>query len=158
VSTSLINSFGVSFSWDWVCRRIVEDSQEAIIFADREGIIRLWNMGSETMFGHPGAEAVGQPLDLIIPENLRGRHNEGYRKVMAAGVTRYDRELLAVPGLRKDGTRVSLEFSLTLIRSPEGEILGTAAIIRDVTARWERDKTLKQRLAALEAQIKLPTP
>ena len=70
---------------DWLCRRLVEDSPDAIIFADREGRIRLWNRGAEAMFGFPAAEALGRSLDLIIPENLRARHSEGYRRVMAGG-------------------------------------------------------------------------
>jgi PAS domain S-box-containing protein len=127
---------------------------DAIIFADREGRVRLWNAAAEAVFGYGAAEMLGQPLDLIIPANLRSRHNEGYRRVMATGTTRYARELLAVPGLRKDGTRISLEFTITLIRAPQGEVLGSAAIIRDVTAHWERDQALRRRLAVLEAGLK----
>ncbi len=141
-------------SHDWLCRRIVEDSRDAIIMADREGVIRLWNAGAAEMFGYPEAEALGRPLDLIIPENLRARHNEGYRRVMAAGASKYAKDLLAVPGLTKDGRRISLEFTITLILGEHGDILGTAALIRDVTARWQRDQELKKRLAALEAQLK----
>lgn len=141
---------------EWLCRRIVEVCQEAIIFTDRAGVIRLWNAGAEAMFGFQAHEALGQSLDLIIPENLRARHGEGYRRVMATGVSKYARELLAVPGLRKDGSRVSLEFSICLIRAETGELLGAGAIIRDVTARWEKEKELKKRLAALEAQLASP--
>ncbi len=140
---------------DWLCRRIVEDSRDAIILADREGIIRLWNTGAAEIFGYPEAEALGRSLDLIIPENLRARHNEGYRRVMSAGASKYAKDLLAVPGLTKDGRRISLEFTITLVRGEAGEILGTAAIIRDVTARWQRDQELKKRLAALEAEMKV---
>ena len=135
-----------------LCRRIVEDSRDAVIFADRAGIIRLWNAGAAEMFGHTPAEALGRPLDLIIPENLRARHHEGYQRVMAAGASRYAKDLLAVPGLTKDGRRISLEFTITLMRDAAGQILGAAAIIRDVTARWQRDQELKKRLAALEAE------
>ena len=71
------------YSLDWLCRRIVAEAGDAIIFADRDGIIRLWNQGAERIFGYGAEEAVGQPLDLIIPENLRERHNQGYRRVMA---------------------------------------------------------------------------
>ena len=92
----------IDFSHEWLCRRLVEDSRDAVIFADREGIIRLWNAGAAEMFGYGPAE-LGQPLDLIIPENLRARHNEGYLRVMAAGVSKYAKDLLAVPGLTKDG-------------------------------------------------------
>ena len=142
------------YSPEYLCRRIVADSRDAIIFADREGIIRLWNQGAEAMFGFPVAEALGQPLEMIIPDNLRARHNEGYRRVMASGSTRYAQDLLAVPALRRDGARISVEFTVTLVRGGNSEILGTAAIIREVTARWQREKALRERLAALEAEVK----
>jgi PAS domain S-box-containing protein len=142
------------YSPEYLCRRIVADSRDAIIFADQEGIIRLWNQGAEAMFGFPAAEALGQPLEMIIPDNLRARHNEGYRRVMASGVTKYAQDLLAVPALRRDGARISVEFTVTLVRGEKGEILGTAAIIREVTARWQREKSLRERLAALEAEVK----
>lgn len=136
----------------WLCQRIVEDSPVTIIFADREGIIRFWNRAAEAMFGYRADEAVGQSLDLIVPERHRARHWEGYRRVMATGVTKYGRDLLAVPGIKKDGTRISLEFSIGLLRAPTGEVLGAAAIMQDVTARWEQQKEMKARLAALEAK------
>jgi PAS domain S-box-containing protein len=141
------------YSPEYLCRRIVADSRDAIIFADQEGIIRLWNQGAEAMFGFPAAEALGQPLEMIIPDNLRARHNEGYRRVMASGSTRYAQDLLAVPALRRDGARISVEFTVTLVRGEKGEILGTGAVIREVTARRQREKALRERLAALEAQV-----
>ena len=101
---------------DWLCRRIVEDSPVAILFADREGRIRLWNAGAEAMFGYRADEALGQSMDLIIPERQRARHWEGWEKVMATGVTRYGREVLAVPATRKDGSRISIEFNILLRR------------------------------------------
>ena len=141
---------------DRLCQRIVDKTPDAVIFADRDGIIRLWNRGAEMIFGYAAAEAVGQSLDLIIPARLRERHWQGYRRVMAEGVTRYGRELLAVPGAHKDGRVISLEFSVALIRDDRGEVQGVAAILRDVTARWEKEKALKKRLAALEAGTPLP--
>jgi PAS domain S-box-containing protein len=95
---------------------------------------------------------MGQPLDLIIPERLRQRHWEGYQRVMATGATRYARELLAVPAVRKDGSRISLEFTITLLHDGDGKLLGAAAIIRDVTAQWQREKALRERLAADQQQ------
>lgn len=138
------------FSQEWLCRRLVEGSSDAVIFADRGGIIRLWNSGAAEMFGYGPDEALGRPLDLIIPGNLRARHHEGYQRVMAAGASKYAKDLLAVPGLTKEGRRISLEFTLTLVRDAAGQILGAGAIIREVTARWQRDQELKKRLAALE--------
>src|SRR5688572_1657025 len=121
-------------------QRIVEEMPEAVIVSDRAGAIVYWNRAAEVMFGHSATEALGQSLDLIIPERFRARHWAGYRTVMSTGVTRYGDELLAVPAIRKDGRRISLEFSIALLRDDSGELAGAAAIIRDVTARWERER------------------
>ncbi|HBZ54132.1 MAG TPA: histidine kinase [Syntrophobacteraceae bacterium] len=135
---------------EWLCREIVHSAQDAIIFSDPDGVIVLWNSGAETIFGFSAQEALGQTLDLIIPEKLRGRHWDGYFKVMKSGSTRYGQDLLAVPATRKDGERISIEFRIVLLRSPTGEVSGAAAVIRDVTARWRREKDLQERVAALE--------
>lgn len=134
--------------------QIVNEAHDAIIMADREGIIRLWNKGAELVFGFSPAEALGQSLRIIIPENLRERHDQGYRKVIQNGDSKYIHELLAVPALQKDGRRISVEFTMILLRDDQGQILGAAAIIRDVTTRWEKERALKRRLADLEAQVK----
>jgi PAS domain S-box-containing protein len=137
----------------WLSQQIVEHAPDAIIMADRDGIIRLWNGGARAVFGYTAEEAVGQSLDLIIPERLRDRHWSGFRKAMETGVTRYGRELLAVPAVRKDEARISVEFSVALLRDPAGEVLGVAAIMRDVSERWTQQKELRQRLADLEARV-----
>lgn len=134
------------YSHEWICRKIVHDAPDAIIFADNRGIIRLWNSGAETIFGYPATEAIGKGLDIVIPEKLRERHDQGYLKVMETGVTKYSKELLAVPAMRKDGVRISIEFSIVILKSDQGTILGSAALIRDVTARWEKEKSLKEAL------------
>ncbi len=126
---------------------------DAIIVADREGTIQLWNEGAERIFGFTPAEALGQSLHLIMPANLRERHDQGYQKTMESGQSKYATELLAVPALGKDGARISVEFSMILIRNHEGQIQGAAAIIRDVTRRWEEERAQKRRLADLEAQL-----
>lgn len=137
---------------DLLHRQIVTEISDAILFSDREGIIRLWNRGAERMFGHSAEEANGQSLDLIIPEKLRGRHWEGYYRVMASGETKYKTGLLSSPGIRKDGTRISLAFSMLVVRSDAGEILGCASILRDVTAQWQKEKELKERIRILESR------
>ncbi|NVN98387.1 MAG: PAS domain S-box protein [Geobacteraceae bacterium] len=133
--------------------KIVQENSDAIVFSDKEGVIRLWNRGAEAMFGYSALEATGQSLDLFIPENLRERHWEGYHKVMASGVTRYGSELLAAPGICKDGTRLSLEFSMVIVRGEDGAVLGTGAIIRDITARFKKEKEMKARLKELEEKL-----
>ncbi len=134
----------------WLYQRIVEDSPIAILFADQEGKIRFWNKGAQTMFGYGADEALGQSLDLIVPEKQRPRHWEGYTRVMTTGVTKYGSDPLAVPALKKDGSRISIEFNIILLRAPTGEVLGAAAMIQDVTARWQQQKEMRARLAALE--------
>jgi PAS domain S-box-containing protein len=104
------------------------------------------------MFGYPAEEALGQSLDLIVPEKQRARHWEGWARVMVTGVTKYGREALAVPATRKDGSRISIEFNIILLRAPGGEVVGAAAMVQDVTARWQQLKEMRARLAALEAK------
>ncbi|MDF1581018.1 MAG: PAS domain S-box protein [Desulfuromonadales bacterium] len=130
-------------------RQIIDQAPDAILFSDREGTIRLWNRGCELVFGYSAAEALGQSLDIIIPEKLRGRHWEGYHKVMATGETRYGTELLSVPARHKDGHRLSCAFSIVMLKDDYGKPLGVASVMRDVTATFEREKQLMQKIAAL---------
>lgn len=131
-------------------RQLVDNCNDAIVYSDREGLIRLWNKGAEEMLGFSAAEALGQSLDIFIPENQRARHWEGYFRVMESGTTRYAKELLAAPALKKDGSRISTEFSMTIIRDADGNVAGTVAVMRDVSARWQKEKALRVRLAELE--------
>lgn len=140
---------------EWIYKQIVDFAQDAILFADREGNIRVWNSGAETIFGYTSEEAIGKSLDIIVPEKLRERHWEGYYKVMETGETRYGSELLKVPAAHKDGKRISVEFTIILVRDHQNEVIGSAAIIRDVTESWQHEKELKGRLKLLEDQLKL---
>lgn len=137
---------------DVLASRIVASAGDAVIFADRDGVIRIWNAAAERIFGFTAAEMVGGSMDPIIPERLRARHWDGWARVMETGVTRYGTELLAVPATRKDGTTISIEFTIALIRDDDGRIVGPAAIIRDVTERFHREKELRKRLKELEAR------
>jgi PAS domain S-box-containing protein len=132
-------------------QQILTLAPDAILFADREGIIRLWNKGAERIFGCTAEEAIGQSLDLIIPEKLRERHWQGYHKTMATGETRYGTEMLAVPAMHQNGSRLSTEFSIVLLSDDDGKPLGVAAIMRDITERRQQEKELRDRLAELEA-------
>ncbi len=136
----------------WLYQQIVERTNDAIVVSDREGIIRLWNEGAEAILGYTAREAIGQSLDLIVPERQRERHWEGYGRVMATGTTKYGRELLSVPTIHKSGSRLSIEFSLTLLKDEKGKLIGAAAIMRDVTERWQQERALKERLSTLEAR------
>ena len=127
---------------------ILSTVSDAIVAADQDGVIRFWNPGAERIFGYASAEAIGQTLDIIIPERQRARHWQGYRQVMTSRQSRYGRgDILAVPGLRKDGSRVSLEFTIVPLREDDGRMAGMAAILRDVTTRFEEMRALRQKLA-----------
>ena len=142
---------------DKALKQLIENTADAILVADKQGLIRYWNIGAERMFGYSAAEAVAQSLDLIIPENLRARHWQGYFRVMETGQTKYLTERLASPGARKDGSRLSLEFSMVLLRDEQGGVEGCATIMRDVTGRWHKEKELKERLANCEKQLSINT-
>jgi PAS domain S-box-containing protein len=131
---------------------LIREAGDAIIAAAPDGSILLWNRAAERIFGYATDEALGQSLDIIIPERFRGRHWEGFEKVMRTGETRYGTEILRVPALHKEGRRLSIAFTVTLLRAPTQEIQAIAAIVRDETQRWEEERTLRQRLAELEGK------
>jgi PAS domain S-box-containing protein len=130
---------------------ILQTSSEAIMASDVDGRILFWNPGATRIFGSDVVEALGESLDLIIPEKLRARHWQGYRHVMATGRSRYSEgDLLSVPAVTKDGRRISVEFTIVMLLDDDGTAVGMASIMRDSTARFEEMRSLRQRIAALE--------
>jgi PAS domain S-box-containing protein len=114
--------------------RLVSGMSDAIIYADAEGVIRLWNRGATRIFGFAEVEALGRSLDIIIPETLRERHWRGFRATMRTGESRYgDGQVLSVPAVRKDGSRISVEFTIVPFTNDSGQMIGIAAIMRDTT-------------------------
>lgn len=128
---------------------LVNSIADAVVASDAQGRIVLWNAGAERIFGFSGAEALGQSLDIIVPENLRARHWAGYDAALASGHSHYGAgDLLAVPGLHKDGHRISLEFTITMLKGADGKVCALIAVLRDVTKKFSEMKALKDRLAA----------
>lgn len=129
---------------------VLSTSSDAIVAADRDGIIRFWNPGAERIFGYSGDDAIGRSLDIIIPERLRARHWDGYRHVIEGGASRYGAgDVLAVPGITKYGAMISLEFTIIPLHDRSGRLIGLAAIMRDVTKRFEEMRALKRKLAEM---------
>src|SRR3954466_15368909 len=127
---------------------LLNSASDAIIATDREGMITFWNPGAERIFGFSTAEATGQSLDLIIPENLRARHWGVLRHTMETGTSRYGHgDLLSVPGLTRDGRRISVEFTIVLLQNQQREVTGIVATMRDVTKRFAELRELKRQLA-----------
>src|SRR5262245_4491587 len=126
---------------------ILNTLADAILATDRQGLITFWNPGAERIFGFTSEEAVGRSLDLIVPERLRERHWDGWQHVMTTGKTQYGAgDLLAVPATTKDGHKISVEFTITLVLDANQQIAGVAAILRDVTTRFEEMRRLKRQL------------
>jgi PAS domain S-box-containing protein len=130
-----------------VADAILNAAADAVVACDRDGNICFWNPSAERLFGYSGDEAMGRSLDLIIPERLRQRHWDGFGRVMQTGQTRYgESDVLAVPALRKDDATISVEFAIYPLKS-EGRIIGIAAIMRDVTMRFNEMRALRRKLA-----------
>ena len=131
--------------------RFVDAIGDAVVVADPDGAITVWNPAAERVFGFTAAEAMGQPLDLITPERHRRRHWDGYATTMRTGVTRYGAQTLRVPAIHKDGRQLSIAFTVGLVRDEADAVTGIVAVIRDETERWAEEKRLRQCLAEREA-------
>ena len=131
-----------------VADSILASAGDAVVATDRDGTIQIWNPGAERIFGHHADEAIGRSLDLIIPERLRAAHWAGWRTVLSTGKSRYGNgDLLSVPSVRKDGARISVEFTIVPLTDESGGMLGLGAVMRDVTKRFEDMKALRRELA-----------
>lgn len=138
--------------------QLVDAVGDAIVVSDAQGLITLWNPGAARMFGFTDAEALGQSLDIIIPEKQRERHWDGYEKTMKSGVTRYGNDVLRVPAINKAGEPMSISFTVGLLFNADGTVGSIAAVMRDETRKFLQDKALRQRMRELEMQIGLQGP
>jgi len=134
-------------------RQLVEGAGDAIMVCDAAGAIVLWNPAAQRIFGFAEAEALGRSLDLIIPERQRQRHWDGYRKTMATGITKYGADLLRVPALHKDGRTLSIAITVSMLFTPDHEVSGIVAIVRDETARFAEERKLRARLLEAETAM-----
>jgi PAS domain S-box-containing protein len=139
---------GTSIDFAWLARH----AGDAIVIADPPGVITFWNKAAERIFGYREAEAVGASLDIIVPPRYQPRHWAGYRAVMQSGSTRYGADVLRVPATHKDQRTLSIAFTVCLLPGPDGKPAAIAAFIRDETARWQEERTLRRRIAELEAK------
>lgn len=132
-----------------VADAILSSASDAVIAADRSGVVVFWNEGASRIFGYSSDETLGRSMDMIVPDQLRERHWAGYRQVMETGRSRYgEGDVLSAPALTRDGRRISIEFTIAMLRGRDGAAAGTVAVIRDVTKRFEHARELKRALAA----------
>ena len=134
-------------------QQMVEALGDAVVICDRGGVIRVWNVAAERLFGFTKTDALGKSLDLIIPERLRERHWAGFDKAMATGETSPGRDLLRVPAVHKDGRALSIAFMVGLLFGPERKVTGIAAVIREDSEHFDHEQKLR-RIFADEVELR----
>lgn len=112
------------------CAAIVQQCADAMIFADRDGRIQLWNDAAEHLFGFTAEQAVGQSLDIVIPEHLRARHWAGYRMAMESGATKHSGRPMLTKGLHRSGATLYAEMSFAVVSEITRGVLGSIAVAR----------------------------
>ena len=120
---------------------ILEQMADALIYADRNGVIQRWNRAAESIFGFGADEAIGQSLDIIIPEHLRAAHWRGFDAAISSGATRLHGRPTVTRGLHKSGSKLYVEMSFALVADATTGVLGSVAVARDVTERISRERT-----------------
>lgn len=120
--------------------RILDQLADALIFADADGRIAGWNRAASEVFGYGAEEALGQSLDLIIPERLRAAHWNGYRAAIQSGKTRLSGKPTLTKAVHKSGRKLFVEMTFALVCDAQGESIGSVAVARDVTERVERER------------------
>lgn len=130
--------------------RLFEQAPDAIIFADHDGVIREWNAAAERIFGHAAADALGQSLDLIIPEQFRDAHWRGYHRAVASGKTKYVGQALPTRSERRDGATIYVELTFAILHDEGGSAVGAIAHARDISERWAAEREQRRRLRELE--------
>ncbi len=134
--------------------RLLEQSPDAVIFAGTDGVIVVWNAAAERVFGHTAASAIGQNLDIIIPEQFRSAHWTGYDRALADGATKYRGQALTTRATRADGETIYVDLGFEIIKDPSGTVTGAMATARDVTERFNRDRETRRELRELREAAK----
>ena len=136
-----------------LCNAIVRQTPDAIVFADRDGVIRLWNLGAQALFGFSAAEVIGRSLDIIIPERFRQAHWDAFHRAVASGRTRPGDSVRTTRAHHKSGRKLYVDLSFGLVNDDSGAVIGSVAVGRDCSVRYLTEKALRERLAALEGSL-----
>ena len=123
---------------------ILEQTTDALVYADREGNIARWNQAAASLFGYSASEALGQSLELIIPERLREAHWKGFDSAMASGSTRLAGRPSVTRAAHKNGEKLYVEMTFAVVKDQAGLVVGSVAIARDVTERVQRERSASQ--------------
>jgi PAS domain S-box-containing protein len=122
---------------------ILEQTTDAVIYADREGTILRWNQAACLLFGHGAAQALGQNLDMIIPQHLRAAHWAGFRAAIDSGRTRLAGRPAVTRAVHSSGDKLYVEMTFAVIKDDGGKVIGSVAIARDATQRVEQERAAR---------------
>ncbi len=134
---------------------IIEQTSDALIYADHTGKIMRWNRAACELFGYSAAEALGASLDLIIPEHLRAAHWAGFDKALSTGRMKLQGRPTLTRGLGKGGRKLYVEMTFALVKDADGKAIGSVAMARDATERVEKERAER---AARGAAMQTQTP
>lgn len=132
---------------------LIAQSPDAVIYADLDGVIREWNAAAERIFGHEAEAAIGQNLDLIVPEDFRERHWAGWERAMKDGVTQYVGQSLPTRAMHANGEPFMVELSFAVALDEHGHAAGALATARDISERWDRDREMRRRMRDMETEL-----
>lgn len=114
---------------------LIEQLPDAVVAADREGVIRFWNAAAVELFGYAASEAIGQSLDLIIPERFRAAHWKGYDAALETGETKYAGRVMTTRATTRSGEKRYVALRFAIVREPDGRVWGAVALARETEAR-----------------------
>ena len=129
---------------------LLDQGPDAVIFAGTDGLVAYWNAAAERIFGHTSAAAMGQSLDIIIPEQYREAHWTAFDRALGDGDTKYRGQSLATRSVRADGEKIYVELSFGIIKDAAGASIGAIATARDITERFTADREMRRKLRELE--------
>jgi len=132
---------------------LLHQSPDAIIFADTEGMIRFWNAAATRIFGYPEAQAMGHSLDIIVPDRFREAHWKGFERALSDRATKYAGQALATRASRADGAQIYVELSFAMVLDERGDVLGALSHARDITERFEQERSARKRIRELELAL-----
>lgn len=132
---------------------LVRQSPDAVIFADIEGAIRVWNDAAVRIFGYTAEQAIGEMLDIVIPERFREAHWKGFERAVNDRATKYAGQSLATRSVRSDGAQIYVEMSFAVVLDSDDEVLGVVSLARDITERFEKDRADRKRMQELEEAL-----
>ena len=128
-----------------LAEKILDQVADAVIYINRSGAITRWNLACSTLFGFSAEEALGQSVDLIVPEHLRAAHWSGFDAAMTRGATKLQGRPTLTRALHKSGRRLYVEMTFAIVKGAvEGEVIGSVAMARDVTERVERERAARR--------------